>query len=66
MKQHNKYHGLKDWRQYKYWRNRITALIRKSKISFQDLLTSTGITPFFGDMSNLCVDKMMMEKFPIK
>ena len=34
MKQRNKYHGLKDWRQYKYWRNRITALIRKSKKEF--------------------------------
>ena len=34
MEQRNKYHGLKDWRQYKYWRNRITALIRKSKKNF--------------------------------
>ena len=34
MKQHNKYHGLKDWRQYKYWRNRITASIRKSRKNF--------------------------------
>ena len=34
IKQRNKYHGLKDWRQYKYWRNRITALIRKSKKNF--------------------------------
>ena len=34
MKQRNKYHGLKDRRQYKYWRNRTTALIRKSKKIF--------------------------------
>ena len=34
MKQHNKYHGLKDWRQYKHWRNRITASIRKSRKNF--------------------------------
>ena len=34
MKQRNKYHSLKDWIQYRYWRNRITALIRKSKKNF--------------------------------
>ena len=34
MKQRNKYQGLKDWRQYKYWRNKTIALIRKSKKTF--------------------------------
>ena len=55
MKQRDKFHSRKDWNQYKYWRNKLTALLRISKGNFffsrfHDQLKKTRITPFCGDI----------------
>ena len=67
MKQRDKFHSRKDWNQYKYWRNKLTALLCTSKRnSFHDQLKKARITPFCGDKLKILMGKTMIGKHQTK
>ena len=70
IKQRDKFHSRKDWNQYKYWRNKLTVLLRISKRNFfsrsiEESKDNTFLWRHIKNLSGQNIDRKILDEIVI-